>query len=90
MVKVDTAPHVSYDISLSDFTPHYRQDHENETDHEAEPTFYSHPCRCSSEFIITHQDLEDGVDVIGCGGCGEWVRVGYEAVEDDLDGGRSE
>jgi len=72
---------------LSDFTPHYRQGSNNEPDEDAEPNFYSHPCRCSSEFIITHQDLEDGVDVIGCGGCGEWVRVGYEAVEDELDDG---
>ena len=45
--------------------------------------WYSHPCRCSGEFVITHQDLEDGVDVVGCQGCGEWVRVGYEVVEDD-------
>ena len=27
------------------------------------------------------------MDVIGCGGCGEWVRVGYEVVEDELDDG---
>jgi len=30
------------------------------------------------------------VDVIGCGGCGEWVRVGYEAVEDELGGAKAE
>ena len=72
---------MSYDISLSDFTPHYRVDDEEESADDAEPSYYSHPCRCSSEFIITHQDLEDGVDVIGCGGCGEWVRVGYEVID---------
>lgn len=101
-VIVDTTPHVSYDISLSAFTPHYRQPGRDQghsgdrttadaTDEEAEeqeaeseePVYYSHACRCSSEFIITYQDLLDGVDVVGCGGCGEWVRVGYEAVSDD-------
>lgn len=83
-VRVDTTPHVSYDISLSAFTPHYRnENHSNyEVEEEEDPTYYSHPCRCSSEFIITHQDLEEGVDVVGCGGCGEWVRVGYQAVDE--------
>ncbi len=35
--------------------------------------------------MITHQDLEEGVEVVGCGGCGEWVRVGYEAIEEHED-----
>ena len=50
-----------------------------------DPSYYTHPCRCSGEFVITHQDLEDGVEVVGCEGCGEWVRVGYEIVEDGED-----
>ena len=81
-VKVDTTPHVSYDISLSAFTPHYRTDLPTNDEDEQDPTYYSHPCRCSSEFIITHQDLEEGVDVVGCGGGGEWDRVGYQAVDE--------
>lgn len=48
---------------------------------EDEPAYYTHPCRCSGEFVITRQDLEDGIEVIGCGGCGEWVGVGYEVIE---------
>ena len=36
--------------------------------------------------MITHEELEAGVDVVGCGGCGEWVRVGYEVVEGDEGG----
>jgi diphthamide biosynthesis protein 4 len=52
---------------------------------EAEPSYYTHPCRCSGEFVITHQDLEDGVEVVGCEGCGEWVRVGYEVIEEEDD-----
>lgn len=93
-IKVDTTPHVSYDISLSSFTPHYPKiDREvdvelggipAEEDEDEEPLYYSHPCRCSSEFVITYQDLLDGVDVVGCGGCGEWVRVGYEAVDEEV------
>jgi hypothetical protein len=48
-------------------------------------THYTYPCRCGGDFVITHAQLEDGVEVIGCGGCGEWVGVGYEVVEDDGD-----
>jgi hypothetical protein len=54
-------------------------------DDNAEPTYYTLPCRCSCRFIITLDELEAGVDVIGCEGCGEWVRVGYEVIEDDGD-----
>jgi hypothetical protein len=54
-----------------------------ETDACAEPTYYTLPCRCSSRFVITLEDLEEGVDVVGCEGCGEWVRVGYQVVEGD-------
>lgn len=100
-VRVNTTPHVSYDISLSAFTPHYRSNdpmldvsdgvvHEriSQTDKEVpqdaeEPIFYTHPCRCSSDFVITYQDLEDGIEVVGCGGCGEWVRVCYETVDEE-------
>lgn len=45
--------------------------------------FYSHPCRCSFTYIITLSDLEAGVDRIGCDGCGEWVGVGYEVLEEE-------
>jgi hypothetical protein len=56
---------------------------ETDADADAEPTYYTLPCRCSSRFVITLDDLEEGVDVVGCEGCGEWVRVGYEVVEGD-------
>lgn len=52
---------------------------------EPEPLYYTHPCRCSSQFTITRADLEEGVEVVGCEGCGEWVRVGYEVVSEDGD-----
>ena len=63
--------------------PTVKTDADNMDEEDPEPDYYSHPCRCSSEFIITYQDLLDGVDVVGCGGCGEWVRVGYEAVDEE-------
>lgn len=83
----DNTPHISHHISLEAFTPHYRssddQEGEDEGSEEKEPSYYTHPCRCSGEFVITYPDLEDGIDVVGCGGCGEWVRVGYEVVDEE-------
>lgn len=68
-------------LSLDEFEAHYspRTNADAEDD---EPTHYTHPCRCSALYTITTAQLEDGVDVVGCDGCGDWVRVGYEVVED--------
>jgi diphthamide biosynthesis protein 4 len=54
-----------------------------------EEGYYTHPCRCSGLYKITFHELEEGVDVVGCEGCGEWVGVGYEVIEDgeEDDGG---
>ena len=87
----DYTPHISHHISLELFTAHYSAqkakaddiDEHSADPEDAEPSYYTHPCRCSGEFVITYQDLEDGIDVVGCGGCGEWVRVGYEVAEDN-------
>lgn len=91
----DNTPHISHHISLEDFTPHsLPRETENGGDqgpngasesHDdfEEASYYTHPCRCSGEFVITHMDLEEGVEIVGCEGCGEWVRVGYEVVEED-------
>ena len=65
---VPSTPHVTQHLSLSDFTPH--------------EGYFTYPCRCSGDFVITHENLEAGVEVVGCGGCGEWVGVGYEIVEE--------
>lgn len=87
-------PHVFRHISLDEFTPHY-VDGTTESEHEAkaeregeeeegeeEPQYFTYPCRCSGQFVISVEQLEEGVEVVGCEGCGEWVRVGYEVVED--------
>ncbi|EIW72986.1 hypothetical protein TREMEDRAFT_24284, partial [Tremella mesenterica DSM 1558] len=49
---------------------------------EKEVEYWTYPCRCSGQFRITREDLEEGVDVVGCAGCGEWVKVLYEVLED--------
>lgn len=33
--------------------------------------------------MIRREDLEEGVDVVGCEGCGDYIGVGYQVVEDD-------
>ncbi len=75
--EIFKTPHITQHISLSLFTPHF-----TERDEET-PSYYTHPCRCSGVFLITPDDLEAGVDLVGCNGCGEWAGVGYEVVEDD-------
>ncbi|WVF66514.1 hypothetical protein IAT40_001254 [Kwoniella sp. CBS 6097] len=52
-------------------------------DDDEDPQWWSYPCRCSGTFVITLGQLEEGVEVIGCEGCGEWIRVGYQAVDED-------
>ncbi|WWC97583.1 hypothetical protein V866_004467 [Kwoniella sp. B9012] len=85
-----TGPHIFRNISLDEFTPHYTcQNNHNQDEDEVEdeddqqPEYFTYPCRCSSEFKITLEQLEDNVEVVGCEGCGEWIRVGYEVVEED-------
>lgn len=60
-------------------------------DHDvANGAYYTHPCRCSGTFVITESQLEEGVDIVGCEGCGEWIGVGYEVVEDGDEGEEEE
>ncbi|WVQ74547.1 hypothetical protein IAR50_004148 [Cryptococcus sp. DSM 104548] len=82
----EEGPHVFRHISLDEFEPCYASTmfaKAEEIEDEEEPTHFVHPCRCGGEFLITTDQLEQGVDVVGCEGCGEWVRVGYEVVEEE-------
>ncbi|TYJ59184.1 hypothetical protein B9479_000173 [Cryptococcus floricola] len=82
----EEGPHVFRHISLDEFEPCYASTTSGgtgEAEDEEEPTHFVHPCRCGGEFLITTEQLEQGVDVVGCEGCGEWVRVGYEVVEEE-------
>ncbi|KAL7420387.1 hypothetical protein Q5752_005357 [Cryptotrichosporon argae] len=86
-------PRLREHVSLSDFTPHYgapdapsvaRADTGTAPDMlEPEPTHYTLPCRCGHHYVITHAQLEEGVDVVGCDGCGEWIGVLYKAVDEE-------
>ncbi|GAA5861188.1 hypothetical protein JCM1840_003109 [Sporobolomyces johnsonii] len=73
-------------LSLDLFEPHFVSSTSAcpaDTDDDPEPAFYTHPCRCSSQFKITREQLEDGVEVVGCEGCSERCRVEYEVVEEE-------
>ena len=78
-VKVE--PHISRHVSLEEFEPHDTESAKPALVDE-NAVYYTYPCRCSGQFVITTEDLEAGVEVIGCEGCGEWLRVGYEAIAD--------
>ncbi|WOO78657.1 DPH4 [Vanrija pseudolonga] len=65
-------PRIREHVSLEVFTPHPVD----------EPEKYTHPCRCGHEYVVTIDDLEAGVDVLGCPGCGEYIVVEYEEVEE--------
>lgn len=47
--------------------------------------FFTLPCRCSATYHISEEDLEQGVDLIACEGCGEVIGVGYELVDGEDD-----
>ena len=68
----------SYGVSLSLdlFSPHFLAPTFEEIDS------YSHPCRCSSLFIITIQELEAGIQVVECQGCSSRCRVEYDVIEE--------
>nr|XP_019013999.1 uncharacterized protein I206_00076 [Kwoniella pini CBS 10737]OCF52780.1 hypothetical protein I206_00076 [Kwoniella pini CBS 10737] len=75
-------PHIFRNISLDEFKPHFNEN-EIENQEKDEINWYSYPCRCSNEFKITIEQLEQNVNIIGCEGCGEWISVEYEVIEDD-------
>lgn len=68
-------PHVFRHISLDEFTPHYvdstaGNEHEEkaegkEEEEEEEPQYFTYPCRCSGQFVISLEQLEEGVEVVG-------------------------
>lgn len=70
-----SGPRIREYVSLEAFTPHAEEG-------ESEPHRYTYECRCGHDYAITLGDLEAGVDVIGCPGCGEFIGVEYEVVEE--------
>lgn len=41
---------------------------------------WSSPCRCGDHYLITLNDLEEGLSVVQCAGCSLCVRIIYEEV----------
>ena len=91
------APSFAASISLDLFTPHFdqppsphparpAQSHEQDDD-DPEPTYYTHPCRCSGTFVVTTAQLEQGVELVQCDGCTERCKVEYEVVEEEEEEG---
>ena len=66
-------------ISLDDFEYHEQED--NAAGGIATKAYYTHPCRCSHELIISEEDLENGIELLDCTGCGERIAVGYKVAD---------
>ena len=78
-----TAQSFAVSHSLDAFEAHYQDYHTSERQELLdEPAYYTHPCRCSSEFRITREQLEAGMEIVTCDGCSERCRVEYEVVEE--------
>lgn len=73
-----STPSYALSVDLALFTPHALPGND---DADAEPDFYTYPCRCSGIFVIIREQLETGVEVVQCDGCSERCRVEYEAEE---------
>ncbi|KAF7351130.1 hypothetical protein MSAN_01675500 [Mycena sanguinolenta] len=57
-------------ISLTDF---------DEVDEDA----WTHACRCGGTYLITAEEMDRGVHLVGCSSCSEVVWVGYELAEEE-------
>ncbi|KAI8375823.1 DNAJ heat shock N-terminal domain-containing protein [Blakeslea trispora] len=49
---------------------------------EEEKTF-SLVCRCSGDYLVTEDELEEGIDVVGCNNCSLRIRVLYDVVDEE-------
>ncbi|KAJ2400290.1 DnaJ sub C member 24 [Coemansia sp. RSA 2559] len=43
---------------------------------------FSFPCRCSAQYEIGEDDLEEGREIAPCSGCSLKIRVLYDTIED--------
>lgn len=46
------------------------------------PITFSYACRCGSAYVISEEQAHDEVEVIGCDGCSENIRVRYDNEEE--------
>lgn len=52
-------------------------------EYDEEEKSFAQICRCSGEYIITEDELETGIDVVGCNNCSLRIRVLYDVIEED-------
>ncbi len=69
-----SGPRIREHVSLEAFTAHPSAD---------EPERFTLACRCGHEYAVSVDELEAGVDALGCPGCGEYIGVDYEVLEEE-------
>lgn len=65
---------VSQVVDLSEFT---QADHDDEDQEDGKFTL---SCRCGGQFMISEEQMESGVDIVGCDGCSLTIKVEYQAL----------
>lgn len=80
-IPTPPAPSYALSLDLSLFTPHFSISAEPSQDIDQDPSYYTHLCRCSGTFVISMEQLEEGMEVVQCDGCSERCRVEYEVLE---------
>ncbi|KAJ3152815.1 DnaJ sub C member 24 [Geranomyces variabilis] len=51
--------------------------------HDSAAELFSMPCRCGGSYVIREEELEDGVDIVGCSTCSLRIRVLYAEAEQE-------
>lgn len=54
----------------------------DEMEYNEETTSFSLVCRCSGDYVITEDELEVGIDIVGCNNCSLRIRVLYDVIEE--------
>ncbi|KAI9019233.1 DNAJ heat shock N-terminal domain-containing protein [Phycomyces nitens] len=55
----------------------------DDMEYDEESCTFSMECRCSGIYAIKEDEMELGIDVVGCDLCSLRIRVLYDAVEED-------
>jgi diphthamide biosynthesis protein 4 len=74
--------HVSKEVDLDDMA--YVEQGDG-SDEESGLSYFELACRCGDSFRVTENELDAGVDVIGCRACSLHVRVLFSVAADHSD-----
>ena len=55
----------------------------DEFEYEDTENIYIYECRCGDEFIMTEDDVMDGVQILTCPSCSLLLKVSYDCVDSD-------